>query len=106
MVCTYCHCYYEPHKVKKKTLLQISKPFIHPVSTSGGTLEASFWRIVGTLVGAFTGWAALAAGENSPYLLGAFAVLLGMYILHSCFSVANVLYNSYSILLHPFGKYL
>lgn len=44
---------------------------------SGGTLEASFWRIIGTLVGAFTGWAALAAGDNSPYLLALFAVLLG-----------------------------
>lgn len=45
--------------------------------TSGGTLEASFWRIVGTLAGAFTGWAALVAGDGSPYLLGLFAVLLG-----------------------------
>lgn len=44
---------------------------------SGGTLEASFWRIVGTLVGAFTGWAALEAGDGSPYLLALFAVLLG-----------------------------
>ncbi|GAA5794766.1 hypothetical protein HPULCUR_000112 [Helicostylum pulchrum] len=46
--------------------------------TSGGTLEASFWRIIGTLVGAFTGWAALAAGDNSPYLLALFAVLLAI----------------------------
>jgi F0F1-type ATP synthase assembly protein I len=43
-------------------------------------LEASFWRIVGTLVGAFTGWAALEAGGGSPYLLAVFAVLLGKYI--------------------------
>jgi hypothetical protein len=41
-------------------------------------LEASFWRIVGTLVGAFVGWAALAAGDGSPYLLGAFAVMLAL----------------------------
>lgn len=41
-------------------------------------MEASFWRIVGTLVGAFTGWAALAAGDGSPYLLGTFAVLLAV----------------------------
>jgi hypothetical protein len=47
--------------------------------TSGGTLEASFWRIVGTLAGAFTGWAALVAGDGSPYLLGLFAVMLGKY---------------------------
>lgn len=47
---------------------------------SGGTLEASFWRIVGTLVGAFTGWAALEAGGGSPYLLATFAVLLGKMI--------------------------
>lgn len=46
--------------------------------TSGGTLEASFWRIVGTLAGAFAGWAALVAGDGSPYLLGLFAVLLGI----------------------------
>lgn len=46
--------------------------------TSGGTLEASFWRIVGTLAGAFTGWAALVAGDGSPYLLGLFAVLLAL----------------------------
>jgi F0F1-type ATP synthase assembly protein I len=45
---------------------------------SGGTVEASFWRIVGTLVGAFVGWAALAAGDGSPYLLAVFAVLLGI----------------------------
>ncbi|KAI8641877.1 hypothetical protein BD408DRAFT_417551 [Parasitella parasitica] len=46
--------------------------------TSGGTVEASFWRIVGTLVGAFVGWAALAAGDGSPYLLAVFAVLLAL----------------------------
>ncbi|CEP15871.1 hypothetical protein [Parasitella parasitica] len=46
--------------------------------TSGGTVEASFWRIVGTLVGAFAGWAALAAGDGSPYLLAVFAVLLAL----------------------------
>ncbi|KAI9480972.1 MAG: hypothetical protein EXX96DRAFT_199060 [Benjaminiella poitrasii] len=46
--------------------------------TSGGTLEASIWRIVGTLVGAFVGWAALEAGNGSPYLLGVFAVLLAL----------------------------
>ncbi|ORE10224.1 hypothetical protein BCV72DRAFT_200109 [Rhizopus microsporus var. microsporus] len=46
--------------------------------TSGGTLEASFWRIVGTVVGAMTGWAALEAGGGSPYLLGIFAVLLAL----------------------------
>ncbi|KAI8090955.1 uncharacterized protein B0P05DRAFT_627272 [Gilbertella persicaria] len=46
--------------------------------TSGGTLQASFWRIVGTLVGAFVGWAALAADAGSPYLLGLFAVLLAL----------------------------
>ncbi|KAI8368926.1 hypothetical protein BD560DRAFT_398090 [Blakeslea trispora] len=46
--------------------------------TSGGTLEASFWRIIGTLIGAFAGWGALAAGEGSPYLLGLFAVLLAL----------------------------
>ncbi|KAI9317563.1 hypothetical protein BX666DRAFT_1938456 [Dichotomocladium elegans] len=44
--------------------------------TSGGTYSASFWRIVGTLVGAFTGWAALEANGGSPYLLAGFAVLL------------------------------
>lgn len=47
--------------------------------TSGGTVQASFWRIVGTLVGAFVGWAALAAGDGSPYLLAVFAVILGMF---------------------------
>lgn len=41
-------------------------------------MQASFWRIVGTLVGAFVGWAALAAGDGSPYLLAVFAVILGM----------------------------
>ncbi|KAI8984474.1 hypothetical protein BDF20DRAFT_392181 [Mycotypha africana] len=46
--------------------------------TSGGTIQASFWRVVGTLAGAFTGWAALAAGDGSPYLLGVFAVLLAL----------------------------
>lgn len=38
---------------------------------------ASFWRIVGTVVGAMVGWAALQAGGGSPYLLGIFAALLG-----------------------------
>ena len=57
--------------------------------TSGGTLEAGFWRIVGTLAGAFAGWAALAAGDGTPYLLGLFAVLLGnnyfgIYKLYTC----------------------
>ncbi|KAL7315805.1 hypothetical protein PS15m_004979 [Mucor circinelloides] len=46
--------------------------------TSGGTVQASFWRIVGTLVGAFVGWAALAAGDGSPYLLAVFAVILAL----------------------------
>ncbi len=44
---------------------------------SGGTLEASFWRIIGTIAGAMVGWAALEAGGGSPYLLGIFAALLG-----------------------------
>ncbi|KAG1470593.1 hypothetical protein G6F56_002589 [Rhizopus delemar] len=46
--------------------------------TSGGTLVASFWRIVGTVVGAMVGWAALQAGGGSPYLLGIFAALLAL----------------------------
>ncbi|KAI9281806.1 Fusaric acid resistance protein-like-domain-containing protein [Sporodiniella umbellata] len=46
--------------------------------TSGGTLVASFWRIVGTVVGAMVGWGALQAGGGSPYLLGIFAVLLAI----------------------------
>ncbi|KAI8096222.1 uncharacterized protein BX664DRAFT_323411 [Halteromyces radiatus] len=52
--------------------------------TSGGTLQASFWRIVGTLVGALMGWAALEAGGGSPYVLAVFAVLLAIpfYYLH------------------------
>ncbi|KAI9495945.1 hypothetical protein BDB00DRAFT_811080 [Zychaea mexicana] len=54
------------------TIIAIMNP------TSGGTWEASFWRIVGTLVGAFTGWAALEADGGSPYLLALFAVLLSI----------------------------
>ncbi|CAO3607852.1 unnamed protein product [Cunninghamella blakesleeana] len=54
--------------------------------TSGGTLSASGWRIVGTLVGALVGWAALEAGGNSPspYVLAVFAVLLAIpfYYIH------------------------
>ncbi|KAG0748392.1 hypothetical protein G6F62_006230 [Rhizopus arrhizus] len=46
--------------------------------TSGGTLEASFWRIIGTIAGAMVGWAALEAGGGSPYLLGIFAALLAL----------------------------
>ncbi|KAI8995021.1 Fusaric acid resistance protein-like-domain-containing protein [Pilobolus umbonatus] len=46
--------------------------------TSGGTMQAGFWRIVGTLVGAFFGWAALVAGDGSPYLIAVFAVLLAI----------------------------
>ncbi|KAG0167567.1 hypothetical protein DFQ30_005904 [Apophysomyces sp. BC1015] len=48
--------------------------------TSGGTLHASLWRIVGTLVGALVGWGALEAGGGSPYLLAVFAVMLDMAI--------------------------
>ncbi|ORZ16323.1 hypothetical protein BCR42DRAFT_465619 [Absidia repens] len=52
--------------------------------TSGGTLQASFWRIVGTIVGALFGWAALEAGGGSPYVLAVFAVILAIpfYYLH------------------------
>ncbi|KAI8876515.1 hypothetical protein K501DRAFT_231909 [Backusella circina FSU 941] len=46
--------------------------------TSGGTVQASFWRIVGTIIGAMVGWAALEAGGGSPYLLALFAVLLAI----------------------------
>ncbi|KAF7725301.1 hypothetical protein EC973_000311 [Apophysomyces ossiformis] len=46
--------------------------------TSGGTLHASLWRIVGTLIGALVGWGALEAGGGSPYLLAAFAVMLAV----------------------------
>ncbi|KAI9247684.1 hypothetical protein BDA99DRAFT_525753 [Phascolomyces articulosus] len=54
------------------TIIAIMNP------TSGGTWEASFWRIIGTLVGAFMGWAALEADGGSPYLLALFAVLLSI----------------------------
>ncbi|KAI8388044.1 uncharacterized protein BYT42DRAFT_558741 [Radiomyces spectabilis] len=46
--------------------------------TSGGTLQASLWRILGTLIGAFMGWAALEAGGGGPYLLALFAVVLAI----------------------------
>ncbi|KAI8137954.1 Fusaric acid resistance protein-like-domain-containing protein [Fennellomyces sp. T-0311] len=54
------------------TIIAIMNP------TSGGTFEASFWRIVGTLTGALAGWAALEADGGSPYLLALFAVLLSI----------------------------
>ncbi|ORX56446.1 hypothetical protein DM01DRAFT_1382683 [Hesseltinella vesiculosa] len=46
--------------------------------TNGGTLGASGWRIVGTLIGALMGWGALAAGDGSPYILATFAVILAI----------------------------
>ncbi|KAI8060923.1 hypothetical protein BC940DRAFT_245818 [Gongronella butleri] len=46
--------------------------------TSGGTLAASGWRVVGTLIGAFMGWGALEAAGGSPYVLAAFAVILAV----------------------------
>lgn len=49
-------------------------------------MSASGWRIVGTLVGALVGWAALEAGGSSPspYVLAVFAVLLAVpfYYIH------------------------
>ncbi|KAI9307758.1 hypothetical protein BJ944DRAFT_254843 [Cunninghamella echinulata] len=54
--------------------------------TSGGTLAASGWRIVGTFVGALVGWAALEIGGStpSPYILGLFSILLAIpfYYIH------------------------
>ncbi|KAI7885834.1 hypothetical protein K492DRAFT_190575 [Lichtheimia hyalospora FSU 10163] len=44
--------------------------------TSGGTLHASMWRIIGTVIGALVGWAALETGQGSAYVLGLFAALL------------------------------
>ncbi|KAI9264352.1 Fusaric acid resistance protein-like-domain-containing protein [Phascolomyces articulosus] len=46
--------------------------------TSGGTLQAGAWRIVGTVIGAMVGWAALASNNSSPYVLALFAVLLAI----------------------------
>ncbi|ORY91108.1 hypothetical protein BCR43DRAFT_538228 [Syncephalastrum racemosum] len=46
--------------------------------TSGGTLIASVWRIIGTIIGALFGWAALETGQGSPYVLAIFAVLLAI----------------------------
>ncbi|KAI9474873.1 Fusaric acid resistance protein-like-domain-containing protein [Zychaea mexicana] len=46
--------------------------------TSGGTLHASAWRVVGTIIGAMVGLAALATGESSAYVLAVFAVLLAV----------------------------
>lgn len=43
---------------------------------SGGTFHASFWRIIGTLIGAFVGWGALESDGGSAYLLALFGVLL------------------------------
>ena len=47
-----------------------------PYVISGGTFHASFWRIIGTLVGAFIGWGALESDGGSAYLLALFGVLL------------------------------
>ncbi|KAI9320587.1 hypothetical protein BX666DRAFT_2024230 [Dichotomocladium elegans] len=44
--------------------------------TSGGTLQASLWRVVGTVIGTLVGWAALETGKGSAYVLAIFAVLL------------------------------
>ncbi|KAI7864354.1 hypothetical protein BDF14DRAFT_1732339 [Spinellus fusiger] len=46
--------------------------------TSGGTLQASVWRIVGTLTGALVGWGVLEAHSGSPYFLALFAVILAI----------------------------
>lgn len=59
---------------------------------SGGTWEASFWRVVGTLVGAFVGWAALEANGGSPYLLAVFAVLLCTYLFPSKHDINTTAY--------------
>lgn len=55
----------------------ITTVYLRFLNCSGGTLQASLWRIVGTVVGALVGWAALESGSGSAYVLGAFAVLLG-----------------------------
>ncbi|KAI8888662.1 hypothetical protein K501DRAFT_329772 [Backusella circina FSU 941] len=52
------------------TVISIMNP------TSGGTFDASFWRIIGTVTGALVGWVALEAGNGSPYFLALFAIFL------------------------------
>jgi hypothetical protein len=42
---------------------------------SGGTISGSLWRVVGTLIGSFMGWAAIAA-NGGPYVIVLFGFLL------------------------------
>ncbi|KAI9283636.1 hypothetical protein BC943DRAFT_280678 [Umbelopsis sp. AD052] len=45
--------------------------------TTGGTINGSLWRVVGTLVGSFVGWAAIAA-NGGPYVTVLFGFLLAL----------------------------
>lgn len=42
---------------------------------SGGTINGSIWRVVGTLIGSLMGWAAIAA-NGGPYVVVLFGFLL------------------------------
>lgn len=68
--------------------------------TSGGTVHASLWRIVGTFIGACVGWAALEANGGQPYLLALFGVLL-CKLLRIAGLCNTHLYISPSLLLDP-----
>jgi F0F1-type ATP synthase assembly protein I len=64
---------------------------------SGGTFDASFWRIIGTLIGALVGWIALEAGNGSPYFLALFAIFLGnstIFVIMNIISVMSLLINT------------
>ncbi|KAH8557090.1 hypothetical protein BGW37DRAFT_537718 [Umbelopsis sp. PMI_123] len=45
--------------------------------TTGGTINGSIWRVVGTLIGSFMGWGAIAA-DGGPYIIVFFGFLLSM----------------------------
>ncbi|KAG0172340.1 hypothetical protein DFQ28_011056 [Apophysomyces sp. BC1034] len=71
------------------TIITIMNP------TSGGTLQAGLWRLVGTVVGGFWGWAALEANGSSPYVLCAFAVIIALPTFYIHFATS---YNKVGII--------
>jgi hypothetical protein len=49
------------------------------IFSSGGTINGSIWRVVGTLIGSFMGWGAIAA-DGGPYIIVFFGFLLCEFV--------------------------
>lgn len=77
--------------------------------TSGGTLSSGLWRLVGTLVGAFTAWAIMEIDDSTAYLLSGFSFFFALPSFYIHFStsyskVAIIVLTTYIVI--GFGQYL